>query len=286
MIANSNFTGLDLEFWSNIKLLNQRLGYVVRKKGAGQDVEFLIPDIEDVLAVFKDENLDYSRIVVDDCWTDFGQLVVDYLQYRSQVLLRDIEPNLMNGEEASQVFFELKNRLDPKCPIPDNKQSGDKKAPAYFTGIINMIIEAHAQSFPCDYDPRELTSITDQGFPKRTLSRRVDGAFPGPINPYAIWEIKEYYYTTTFGSRVADGVYETMLDGFELNEAYASLKRKIKHYLMVDAHFTWWVKGKAYLCRIIDMLHMGLIDEVLFGKEVIHRLPILVDEWVQAIKQK
>ncbi|RXK85040.1 hypothetical protein EST62_08280 [Chlorobaculum sp. 24CR] len=62
------------------------------------------------------------------------------------------------------------------------------------------------------------------------------------------------------------------------------MNRKIKHYLMVDAHFTWWVKGKAYLCRIIDMLHMGLIDEVLFGREVAERLPVLVDEWVQAIR--
>ena len=34
----------------------------------------------------------------------------------------------------------------------------------------------------------------------------------------ARWEIKEYYGTTTLGSRVADGVYETMLDGLELRE--------------------------------------------------------------------
>ena len=38
------------------------------------------------------------------------------------------------------------------------------------------------------------------------------------LNPIAIWEIKEYYYTTTFGSRIADGVYETPLDGMELEE--------------------------------------------------------------------
>ncbi|RXK85233.1 hypothetical protein EST62_07250 [Chlorobaculum sp. 24CR] len=217
MIANSDFTGLDLEFWSNIKLLNQRLGYVVRRKNTNQGAVFLIPAVEEVLAVFNDDDLDYSRIIHNGVWTDFGQLIVDYLSYRGQVLIRDVEPNLMNAEEARKVFVDLKGRLDPKCPIPDNKQSGDKKAPAYFTGIINMIIEAHAQGLPCDYDPRELTSITAQGFPVRTLSRRVDGAFPGPINPHAIWEIKEYYYTTTFGSRVADGVYETMLDGFELN---------------------------------------------------------------------
>lgn len=56
------------------------------------------------------------------------------------------------------------------------------------------------------------------GLPVRTLARRVDGAFPSVINPVAIWEVKEYYHTTTFGSRVADGVYETLLDGMELED--------------------------------------------------------------------
>jgi hypothetical protein len=54
----------------------------------------------------------------------------------------------------------------------------------------------------------------------------------------------------------------------------------VKHYLMIDARGTWWEKGKSYLCRIIDMLHMGYIDEALFGREVLSRLPELVPGWV------
>ena len=50
----------------------------------------------------------------------------------------------------------------------------------------------------------------------------MDGGFPSITNPLAIWEVKEYYYTTTFGSRVADGVYETLLDGMEIEELEAS----------------------------------------------------------------
>ena len=30
-------------------------------------------------------------------------------------------------------------------------------------------------------------------------------------------------------------------------------------------YYTWWQCGRSYLCRIIDMLHMGYVDEVLFG---------------------
>jgi hypothetical protein len=34
------------------------------------------------------------------------------------------------------------------------------------------------------------------------------------------------------------------------------------------------------------MLHMGYVDEVLFGKEVVGRMPPLVKEWVRAAKQR
>ena len=40
-----------------------------------------------------------------------------------------------------------------------------------------MIIEHESNGMPCDYDPRELTTITRNGEPLRTLARRVDGAF-------------------------------------------------------------------------------------------------------------
>jgi hypothetical protein len=166
-----------------------------------------------------------------------------------------------------------------------NKQKGKKRAPAYLTGIINMLIEANAQGLPCDYDPRTLTVVTRDGSPFRTLARRVDGAFPSAVNPIAIWEVKEYYYTTTFGSRVADGVYESLLDGMELEELRRAARIYVKHYLMVDAKYTWWDCGKSYLCRLIDMLHMGYVDEILFGKEVLDGVPRLVKEWVATAKQ-
>jgi hypothetical protein len=185
----------------------------------------------------------------------------------------------MNKDSARELFLKMKEELSPKIPIPMNKQKGDKKAPAYMTAIVNMLIEANAGGMKCDYDPRALTTVTRNGEPLRTLSRRVDGAFPCAVNPIAVWEIKEYYYTKTFGSRVADGVYETLVDGMELEELRVTEGVNVLHYLMVDDHFTWWKCGRSYLCRILDMLHMGYIDEVLFGSEAVERLPILVKEW-------
>ena len=114
----------------------------------------------------------------------------------------------------------------------------------------------------------------------------MDGAFPSTVNPIAIWEIKEYYYTTTFGSRVADGVYETLLDGMELAELNEHEGIDVLHYMIIDSHYTWWDCGRSYLCRILDAMHMGYIDEVLFGYEVLERLPAIVRKWVRLVRKR
>lgn len=51
----------------------------------------------------------------------------------------------------------------------------------------------------------------------------------------------------------------------------------------MDDHYTWWTLGRSYLCRIIDMLHMGMIDEALFGKEIVDRIPKIVTEWRKSV---
>jgi len=70
-----------------------------------------------------------------------------------------------------------------------------------------------------------------------------------------------------------------------MEELYESEGIDIKHCLMVEAYYTWWECGRSYLCRMIDMLHMGYLDEVLFGKEVVQRLPLRVKEWIRLAKK-
>ena len=279
MKANKKFEHLDLEFWANVKLLNQRLGYTSRKTSKKPHVSFIVPTIDQIQHVFSKEGLLVDRLIKNNQLTDFGQLIIDYMEYRGNILTKIVKPNLMTKDQAKIEFYKIKKSYTPECPLPMNKQKNEKKDFSFLTGLVNMIIEKNKNDTNCDYDPKELTAITKDGFPMRTLSRRVDGAYPSVINPKAIWEIKEYYYTTTFGSRVADGVYETQLDGWELWEAKLNLNSTIKHYLIVDDYNTWWGMGKSYLCRLIDSIHMGLVTEVIFGREVISRLPKIVKNW-------
>jgi len=276
MRPDPRFLDFGKHFWANVRSISQVIGYTVRGRS-----EIRVPSTAEMHLAMKKLNLETKHLEdADENLTDFARNLSDYFQHRADVLNSFVEPRLMNGDEAKEMFEELRGKLHPTCPLPMNKQRGEKRAHAFFTCIINMLIEANAGGHTCDYDPRKLTTVTSDGTPLRTMARRLDGAFPSPVNPIAVWEIKEYYYTTTFGSRVADGVYETLLDGMEVEELRRSEGYDLKHYLMVDAHYTWWECGRSYLCRIVDMLHMGYIDEVLFGREVPERLPQLVLEWV------
>lgn len=229
---------------------------------------------------FKTLNLSTDHIVDnDDSLTDFGKLLFKYFEFRADVLNNSVQKQLMRKDDAEKEFKRIKKQWQKKCPLPMNKQTGAKKNHAFLTGMVNMLVEANIGDISCDYDPRSLTTITHDSMPLRTLSRRVDGAFPSVVDPIAIWEVKEYYYTTTFGSRVADGVYETLLDGMELEELEFAAQRKVQHVLFIDDYFTWWECGRSYLCRMIDMLHMGYVDEIVFGREVLTCLPELAQGW-------
>src|SRR5271157_3724310 len=279
MKPDKRFLKQPKHFWANVRSVSQQLGYTERGTG-----RIKVPSLDAVSAALKDLGLKSSHVVGDDQKaTELGSNLLAYFEHRANVLYDVARPHLMDAKKARETFRKLKKKLKPKWNVPLNKQKGAKRAEAYFTGIVNMLIEANSKGMPCAYSPRELTSVTVGGVPTRTLARWVDGAFPSTVNPIAVWEIKEYYYTTTFGSRIADGVYETLVDGMELEELREKEGIDIKHYLMVDAYETWWEMGRSYLCRMVDMLHMRYVDEILFGREVVDRLPVITKEWLKLL---
>ncbi len=262
-------------FWAHVKLLSEGRGY----SSSNKIKRYTLSDLKKFLTSYGlsvshlDEPIDGN--------TTYGDLIITYIVYRADLLETSVMPNLMNREQAKAEFEQLQAIFCGTLPLVYNKQSGEKRHPAYLTCIVNLLTEQALEGRSFNPNPQGLIVVTDNVKPLRIFSRRMDGAYPSIINPLAVWEIKEYYGSTTFGSRIADGVYETMLDG----EEFAELRkhhtdRDIKHYLIVDDYHTWWQQGKSYLCRIIDMLHMGLVDEVLFGREVLTRWPEIVRSWL------
>lgn len=287
MKANILYQNRPMQFWGYVRLLSERLGYSKRKSQILRTYT-----LEECTQLLVGLDINYNLELIND--------VVSYMNYRSEILNNSVQANLMDLEQAKVEYERLKLLYDEEnfaCYIPMNKQKSEKSNPLYFTGIINILAERELRNIShelnleynrdikFDDNPSKLSYILDE---ERnivfTLSRRFDGAYPSTSNPKAVWEIKEYYYTTTFGSRVSDGVYETLLDGFEISmvEDYRNriLKQnvQIRHFYFLDDNFTWWVKGKSYLCRILDMLNMGLVDSVIFGREVFTEWPSLIRE--------
>jgi len=294
MNPHPKFLNLDNDFWAHVGLVSQCVGYTSRlstkqsvPRTSPSSGVVKVPTAHEIKLVLEQLGLSAGHLFSQEpsALSSFGRLLVDYFTYRARLLEKCVRHWLMKKDEAKELFERLKKEYHPRCPLPMNKQSGEKKTPAYFTGVVNMLIERHLKGAPCDYNPRELIVLTKNRRPFRTLARRVDGAFPGPIDPIAVWEVKEYYYTTTFGSRVADAVYESLLDGLQLAEVREE-GIHVRHYLMIDDYFTWWQCGRSYLCRIIDMLHMGYLDAVLFGREVVAELPKIVRGWLRVARTR
>ncbi len=275
MRPDERFLQQPKQFWAYVRTISQACGYTAR--GTGQ---VRVPAVAEIVRALDALDLRSDGIHDGAVLTEDGETLIAYFDYRARILNDRVAALLLDASDARAAFTQMRKELKPSCPLPMNKQKGKKKAPAFLTGMVNMQIEAHAEGWPCNYDPRTLTTVTRGGYPLRTLARRVDGAFPKVVNPVAVWEIKEYYYTTTFGSRVADGVYESLLDGLELEEVREHEGVHVRHYLMVDGRYTWWDCGRSYLCRLVDILHMGYVDEILFGSEVVTEMPRIVAEWV------
>lgn len=279
--AFSEFENMPASFWALVKFVSETLGYTQR--GQKRVREYTLSEIKNLLN-------NYNIPIHDD--TVFA--VQKYCTMRAKLLNEYVQEMLMDAQTAKEQFetlYELYQRQHYTCSWPMNKQSGALKKVNYFTAMINILTEKTIREYTgCrgtggpgfDDDPHGLVYIFDnENNIVGASSRRYDGAYPSIINPKIVWEIKEYYYATTFGSRVADGVYETQLDGYEFREIKKQTNMDVVHVFFIDAYKTWWTDGKSYLCRIVDILNAGLVDEVIVGKEIFTRWPVLLGKIVK-----
>lgn len=285
MKPNTDFLNKSSQFWGYVRIISEKVKYSV--PGENMVKKHTFEEVKIKLSTL-DINVDDNTL----------EEVLAYIHYRADILNNNVQYQLMEKEEAKPLFEQFKKIHEQEgytCKLPLNKQKGDKREFSFLTGMVNILTERalrhyayshgleYGKDITFDEDPGSLSFFkNDHQEIQGAFSRRFDGALPSITNPVAVWEIKEYYYSKTFGSRVADGVYETQLDGYEIKDLSKSINKDIKHLYIIDHHHTWWTQGKSYLCRIVDMLHLGLVDEVLFGKEIINRWEDMLFELMEA----
>ena len=147
MKPNPRFLKQPRSFWANIRIVGQQLGYTER--GTGQ---VKVHNLEEIVADYKRLGLSTDHLIEGSTQTEFGSILLEYLKYRAEILNVFVEPRLMDRKRATLEFTKLKKSLKPTCPIPLNKQKGKMKAPAYLTGIVNMLVEANSDGLNCDFD--------------------------------------------------------------------------------------------------------------------------------------
>jgi hypothetical protein len=261
----NKYKGQSLRFWAHVKFLSERIGYSTRKTKI-KPSELKHYTLDDAAVAFEAFNLSTKSFGSNN---EFIASILEYMNYRANILNNVVSKKFMTKDEAKSEFDKLHAEINPKTALLYNKQKGDKRHPAYLACMVQMIAEKQMGEGEFVNDAQNLSIVTKNEFLEMIFSRRFDGAYPSIINPKAVWEIKEYYGTTTFGSRVADGVYESLLDGFEISLLKSEHDISVSHYLFIDDRYTWWECGKSYLCRLVDMLHTGHVDEIFFGREVL-----------------
>ena len=241
MIRFHEFENEPPEFWLRARFISEALGYTSNERGrAARRVMSYSRD--DIISLF--DSWDYA-IELDEVEK---QSHYSLLRAEAADVARD---NLMTAQEARESYRNVEliasqggfTWRDLGINRPMNKQKGDKKDVSFLTGLVDLLTYSaiKGSGYIADYDPRALIKMVDDcGRLQGVSSRRFDGAinYGNRIaieNPVIVWEIKEYYYTTTFGSRISDGVYETRLDGFELNSFEQLAGHRPLHVLFTDS---------------------------------------------------
>lgn len=287
-------------FWHNVRVLSETLGYSKRKVV----LRHSISDIERALSGLglgtEQINAEGPGFTVQD--------LVDYFVFRADLIERTIATNLQTAQQAKALFEQVAAeytmeyvpqmnrgkenariytlRSGRTVGVPYNKQKGDKYDVDFLTGTSNILLAHYLGDLPFDPDPRRLPVLVDESKICGSMSRRMDGAFPSCTNPLALWEFKCYYYTTTFGSKISDAIYISDLDGYERRAIKTETGRDVELALFVDAYSTWMEQGKSYLCRMVDLLQRGAVDEIVVGREIVTSIPEMVTRWVRKYHQQ
>jgi hypothetical protein len=100
MTPNLLFLNQPKQFWAYVRSISQTVGYTVRGQG-----QIRVPTTDEMAEALNRLSLDASRLTdKKGNATQLGQTLVDYFEYRANVLNKFVEPRLMNKDQARGLF--------------------------------------------------------------------------------------------------------------------------------------------------------------------------------------
>jgi len=195
---------------------------------------------------------------------DVAAQLVGYLDFRRT--LWNVGDKLLRTEEEAKAYCKKKFNELPKTTQtknPDHHQSSKamvlattRLAEAVCTEF-GVAIESNPQR-RCVWVANEHLHVT---------ARNLDGAISSLVDPFLVWEIKEYWGTTSGGSKMSDAVYECALVGRELRDFEKRTKLHVDHAVLLDGK-AQWTSRKSDLLRFYDLYYQGMIDLLVVGREI------------------
>ena len=190
-------------------------------------------------------------------------LLFEYLQEREK-MFNTAYSNLRDEENA--IAFCSRNNVQVGKTATKNQDhhQASKAMICAVSFIANKVCSNKGISI--DDDPQKRCAWCKNN-ELHVTARNLDGAVPGLINPYAIWEIKEYWGKTKGGSKMSDAVYECQLVGHELLDYSSRANHNVQHIVFLDGKEQWGHR-KSDLKRFLDLLNQGLVDHLIIGQEI------------------
>ena len=206
---------------------------------------------------------------------DLPDRLAAYLVYRAEEAVR-LEAEQLREEDEALADLAVVSDVEIQrygTKSADHHQSS-KVMVATVEALARLTCDEREMEF--DANPQSRAIVLDQD--RIWVSpRRLDGALPSLLNPVAIWEIKEYWGVTGGGSKMSDAIYECQLVGQELRAFEDLHGLHMQHYVFLDGKAQWGAR-RSDLRRAIDLLSMGLVDELVVGREVLSEWPRIVGE--------
>ena len=193
-----------------------------------------------------------------------SRTLVAYLEFRSTMW--DTRGEMLRTEAEAVTFCVKAFKETPKTTRTRTQAHHQSSKALVLT--TTRLAETVCKEFGITLDPNPQTRcVWLAQHDLHVTARNLDGAIPALLDPILIWEIKEYWGTTSGGSKMSDAVYECALVGRELRDFEKRTGLHVDHAVLLDGR-EQWTSRKSDLLRFCDLHCQGLVDVLIVGREI------------------